>query len=188
MPALRPPPARLDDGTIALRRCEEADLAAFEAAAQPGGNDGIWMIPVNGGPRRQLAAHINSWPDGWPAGPALAIVRSADDRLVGIMYFTARGEGSVEMTYGVAPAHRGQGIATRAARLAAAWLLGEAGWHRVELRIADDAAASKHVAAQAGFAAAGRVRTWVPSAGEVFEDCLYLMTPETRRFTSEDFA
>lgn len=33
---------------------------------------------------------------------------------------------------------------------------------------------------------AGCVRTWVPSAGEEFEDCLYLMTPETRRFTSED--
>ena len=158
MPVLTPPPARLDDGHVALRRCEEADLAAFEAAAQPGGNDGIWMIPVNGGHRRQLAAHISSWPDSWPVRPALAIVQSQDDRLVGITYFTDRGEGSVEMTYGVAPAHRGQGIATRAARLAAAWLLREAGWHRVELRIAEDAAASRRVAARAGFAATGRVR------------------------------
>ena len=159
MPVLTPPPARLDDGHVALRRCEEADLAAFEAAAQPGGNDGIWLIPVNGGHRRQLAAHIN----GWPVRPALAIVQSQDDRLV----------------YGVAPAHRGQGIATRAARLAAAWLLREAGWDPVELRIADDAAASKCVAAKAGFTTAGRVRTRVQSAGEEFEDCLYLMTPET---------
>jgi ribosomal-protein-alanine N-acetyltransferase len=105
-------------------------------------------------------------------------VQSKDDRLVGITYFTDRGEGSVEIAYGVAPAHRGQGIATRAAGLAAAWLLREAGWHRVELRIADDAAASKRVAAKAGFTTAGRIRTRAQS-GEEFEDCLYLMTPET---------
>ena len=49
---------------FAPRRFEEADLAAFEAAAQPDGKDSIWMIPVNGGPRRQLAPHINSWKDG----------------------------------------------------------------------------------------------------------------------------
>lgn len=51
---------------FAPRRFEEADLAAFEAAAQPDGKDSIWMIPVNGGPRRQLAPHINSWKDGRP--------------------------------------------------------------------------------------------------------------------------
>jgi RimJ/RimL family protein N-acetyltransferase len=115
----------------------------------PGGNDSIWMIPVNGGPRRPLAARINSWPAGWLAGPALAIVRSADDRLVGIMYFTARDEGSVEMTYGVALPTAARHC-DPAARLAAAWLVREAGWHRVELRIADDAAASNRVAAKAG--------------------------------------
>lgn len=170
MPVLRTPLVPIDDGVIALRRCAQTDLGAFEAAAQPGGNDGIWVIPVAGGPAGQLAAHVSSW----PVGPALAIARSADDQLVGIVYFTVRGAGSVELSYGVAPAHRGQGIATRAARLAAAWALRE-GWDRVELRIADSAAASRRVAVKAGFAEAGRVRTRVASAGGEFEDCLYVM-------------
>jgi RimJ/RimL family protein N-acetyltransferase len=173
VPVLRTPLVRIDDGVIALRRCVQADLGSFEDAAQPDGNDGIWLIPVAGGPGAQLAAHVTSG----PVGPALTIARSADDQLVGIVYLTDRGAGSVELSYGVAPAHRGQGIATRAARLAAAWALREGGWDQVELRIADDAAASRRVAVKAGFAEAGRVRTWVASAGEEFEDCLYVMRP-----------
>jgi len=39
--------------------------------------------------------------------------------LAGVVYFTVRSEHRVEMAYGVAPARRGQGMATRAARLAA---------------------------------------------------------------------
>jgi len=58
----------------------------------------------------------------------------------------------------------------------------------VELRIADDAVASRQVAVNAGFRLAGRVSTWVPSAGRAFDDRLYLIErpaapqlPDSRR-------
>ena len=58
----------------------------------------------------------------------------------------------------------------------------------MELRIADDAVASRQVAVNAGFRLAGRVSTWVPSPGRAFDDRLYLIErpaapqlPDSRR-------
>jgi RimJ/RimL family protein N-acetyltransferase len=178
VPPLVAPDAPLDDGIIALRSFLPGDLAAVEAATRPGGNEGIWMILVRSDPERTLAEHIEGWSRPQPVGAALAIVRSKGGLPIGVAYLTPRGSDSIELTYGVAPPHRGRGIATRAARLAAAWLLRDRGWPRVELRIADDATASQRVAARAGFRPAGRVRTWVESVGHEFEDRLYIMTSE----------
>jgi RimJ/RimL family protein N-acetyltransferase len=175
-PVLPPPSTMLNDSVVTVRRFAEADLAAFERAGLPDGNEGTWLTPVSGGPRRWLDAHIDSWTSSPVAGPALAIARAADDLLVGVMYLVDRGAGAVEIAYGVAPGHRGQGIAARGARLAAIWLLGEGGWDRVELRIAGDAVASQRVAAKAGFRPAGRIRTRVPGTGGEFDDRLYVMT------------
>jgi RimJ/RimL family protein N-acetyltransferase/ketosteroid isomerase-like protein len=175
-PVLAPPTSMLNDGVVTVRPFAAADLAAFESAGRPGGNEGTWLIPVSGGPRQWLAAHVGSWPAGWPVGPALAVARAADGLLVGVIYLAGRGAGSVGLAYGVAPAHRGRGVATRAVRLAAAWLLGEGGWHRVELLISEDAAASQRVAVKAGFRLAGRIRTREPATGEEFEDRLYVLT------------
>jgi RimJ/RimL family protein N-acetyltransferase len=169
----------LYDTLVTVRRFAEADLAAFESAALPGGNEGTWLTPVDGGPRRWLEAHLSSWPGSWPVGPALAIARAADDLLVGVMYLVDRGAGAVEIAYGVAPEHRGRGFAASGARLAAAWLLGEGGWERVELRISDDAVASQRVAVKAGFRLAGRARTRVPKTGEEYDDRLYVMAAGT---------
>lgn len=176
---LTPPTTMLNDSVVTVRRFGKADLAAFESAGLPGGNEGTWLTPVSGAPRRWLDAHIDSWPGSAPVGPALAIARAADDLLVGVMYLVDRGAGAVEIAYGVAPGHRGQGIATRGARLAAIWLLGEGGWDRAELRIADDAVASQRVAVKAGFRLAGRIRTRVPKTGEEYDDRLYVMTAGT---------
>jgi RimJ/RimL family protein N-acetyltransferase len=120
LPVLAPPAVRIDDGVAGLRAFQQRDLAAFEAAALPGGNDGVWLILYDGDPRRSLAAHIGGWSAGeGRAGPSLAVVRAGDDMPAGVVYFTVRSKDSVEMAYGVAPAYRGQGLATRAARLAA---------------------------------------------------------------------
>ena len=92
VPVLALPAARIDDGVVGLRAFGLRDLAAFEAAALPGGNDGTWLI-LNGDPGRSLAAHISGWTGaGGPAGPALAVVRTADDLLAGVVYFTVRSE------------------------------------------------------------------------------------------------
>lgn len=169
---LRPPVRRLDDGVIALRPFLPRDLPAFHSATRPGGNDGFWLIVDNDNPRESLASLIDSWSVEVEAGHALAIV-DAGDEVAGSMLIKVRAEDSVELSYGIAPSWRGQGVATRAATLASDWLLDE-GWGRVELRIDDDNVTSQRVARKAGFRSAGRVRTWVPSAGKEFDDLLYL--------------
>lgn len=175
VPSLVTPRTRLDDDVIGLRPFRQDDLPAFEAAARPGGNEGTWL--TMGGrenPQEALDDHLDGRPGTDPPELALAIVTVADDTLAGEATFAIRAEDSVELAYGVAPAHRGQGVATRTAKLAASWLLDERGWGQVELRIADEALASQRVAAKAGFHPAGRVRTWVPGVGREFEDRLYL--------------
>jgi RimJ/RimL family protein N-acetyltransferase len=170
---LRPPESRLDDGVVGLRLFLPVDLPAFQAATRPGGNEGIWLIVDPDDPQRSLADAIDSWSVDGEAGHGLAIVDAGDDQLVGSMYAKVRAEGCVELSYGIAPDRRGQGLATRAARLASDWLL-DTGWRRVELRIDDDNLASQRIAKNVGFHSAGRVRTWVPSAGREFEDRLFL--------------
>ncbi len=174
MPILRPPATRLDDGVVALRPFLARDLSGFEAATRPGGNEGIWLIVDKNDPQHSLANHVDSWSPNGPVGPTLAIVDARDDAFVGSMNFTIRAEDSVELSYGVAPPSRGRGVATRAAILASDWLLDEEGWGQVELRIDDNHHASQRVAGKAGFRRAGRVRTWVESAGREFDDLLYL--------------
>jgi RimJ/RimL family protein N-acetyltransferase len=43
--------------------------------------------------------------------------------LVGVVGMTERDDGAVEMTHGTAPSWRGGGLASRATRLAARWVL-----------------------------------------------------------------
>ncbi|MGH3448051.1 MAG: GNAT family N-acetyltransferase [Nocardioidaceae bacterium] len=148
VPELTFPPS-LDDGVIGLRPFRPTDLPAFEAAAEPGGNDGFWLTLSGADPQQCLANYLAGQPNpNDPDDLALAIVATLDDMVVGDATFIIRAEDSVELVYGVAPKMRRQGVATRAAKLASDWLLNHAGW--------------------------GRVRTWVPSAGREFEDQLYL--------------
>jgi RimJ/RimL family protein N-acetyltransferase len=176
-PSLSPPDqgTPLTDGVIALRPFAPSDLGVFDAAMRPGGNDGIWL-QLESDSRLSLASHLEGWDGRGAAGPSLAVLPVAGDPPVGVVYFTPREAGSVELSYGTAPGARGRGFATRASRLAAGWLIRSRGWPRVELRISDGNLASQHVALRAGFQPLGRVRTWVPSNGREFEDLLYVMT------------
>lgn len=182
VPILTPPATPLDDGQIGLRPFLLRDLATFQAATRPGGNEGFWLIVDSDDPTRSLLDHINSWyteghvGPGNLLGPVLAIVDAQEDAPVGSMNIIVRAADRVELSYGVAPPHRGRGVATRALILAADWLLNDERWGSVELRIADDAHASQRVAHRAGFREAGRVRTWVPSVAQEFDDRLYLRT------------
>lgn len=176
---------RLDDGVVGLRPLRPGDLPAFEAAARPGGNAGIWLRVDDDDPAGSLDQHLAGHPGHPdPYDLSLAIVSLPADVLIGHATFVVRAPGSVEITYGVAPDRRGQGVATRAARLASDWLLGR-GWDRVELRIDDANHASQRVAAKAGFRPAGRIRTWVNSAGRDFEDMLFVRDRAGARGTAE---
>jgi RimJ/RimL family protein N-acetyltransferase len=96
-------------------------------------------------------------------------------RFIGIVGLVDRGEGIVEMIYGIAPRWRGRGLASRAVRLASHWAASQPGVRTVELRIDQDLIDSQHVAANAGFVVAGTVTQFVPCTGETFEDLRYVL-------------
>jgi len=178
-----PPRGRLADDRVALRLPDLPDAAVLQAyAARKGGLDGTWVPLIAGISLADAQALIRDWLAGWQNrrsfhGPALVVVEADRDRLVGLVGLADRGDGVVELTYGVAPDHRGRGHATRAARLAARWLLADGLADEVELRIDPGHAASQRVAVAAGFAPAGTVTSRVPVTGESYTDLRFVMQP-----------
>lgn len=183
MTRLAPPPGPLTDSVVTLRlpALEAGDADALASYIAEGQLDGVWLPMI---PNVSAARSVGDWLDGWadrPShnGPVLVATITDDDRFVGVVSFGDRGEGIIEMIYGIAPRWRGRGLASRAARLAALWVLGLPGARAVELRIGQDARASQHVAVNAGFVLAGRVRQFVPGTGTTFDDLRYVLAADS---------
>jgi RimJ/RimL family protein N-acetyltransferase len=93
-------------------------------------------------------------------GDHYAAIRREDDCLVGCLW-TQRADwvaGSIEVSYAVAPAARGFGVAGEAVDALAIALLFEHGFERVEVRVAPGNLASRRVAEKAGFSYEGLLR------------------------------
>ncbi len=100
---------------------------------------------------RACTALIEDWLAGWRneasfQGLSLVVVEVAHNDLIGQVGLGDRGDGIVELIYGIAPDYRGRGYATSAASLVASWLLIEGFARQVELRIDKDHLASQRVA------------------------------------------
>ena len=111
--------------------------------------DGGWLPEI---PLVSAEQAVRDWRAGWAGrahrnGPTLVATVVGEQRFIGIVSFTDRGNGAVEMIYGIAPRWRGLGLATRAARLGAQWALGLPGVTTVELQIDQDMSASQQAAA-----------------------------------------
>lgn len=94
------------------------------------------------------------------AGIHFAVAETGTDRLLGalgVRHVDWRVR-SAEVGYWIAPWERGRGLATTAVRLAAAWLLDEQGFQRVQLKAAFGNTASRRVAEKAGFRREGVLR------------------------------
>ena len=174
------PRHRLADDQIELRLPGPPDAAVLHAyAAQPGGLDGAWVPLAAGASLADCQVLVADWLAGWRNqrsfhGPALVIAATGGPALAGQVGLGDRGDRVVELVYGVAPAHRDRGYATRAVRLTARWLLDEGHAGLVELRIDQANSASQRVAAAAGFAAAGTVQSQVPATGETCTDLRFV--------------
>lgn len=178
-----PPSRPLTDGVVTLRLPTSDDVARF---VRYGSDDqlleGTWIVGPRGADIQQwagalVAELLAGWTEaGGDHGGGLII----DERepCVGTIDFLPRGERIVELTYGVAPSWRGQGIATRAARLAADWALTDGAFDRVELRIGEGHAASRRVAAKAGYYEVERFETFVEDTALTHIDVLYARTRE----------
>ena len=84
-------------------------------------------------------------------------------------------EGIAEVGYWTAREARGRGIATRAVRLAARWVLGDLGFERLQLRADTRNIASIRVAEKAGFTKEGVIRSErrYPCDGRRVDHALY---------------
>lgn len=174
------PHGPLIDGNTELRLPKPTDAAVLhEYAHAPGALEGTWLPLAEDADLDECTDTVADWLAGWDGrpsfqGPAFAIVSTGSDRLIGQIGIGDRGNGVVELVYGVAPDQRGSGHASRAARLVARWLVDEGLADEVELRIDADATASQHVARHAGFVRAGTVSQFVPGTGETFEDLRFV--------------
>jgi RimJ/RimL family protein N-acetyltransferase len=175
------PRHRLADDQIELRLPEPPDAAVLHGyASQPAGLDGAWVPLARGASLVDCEALVGDWLAGWHNqrsfhGPALVIVAAGEPALTGQVGLGDRGDRVVELVYGVAPAHRDRGHATRAVRLTARWLLDEGHADLVELRIDQANSASQRVAAAVGFAAAGTLQSKVPATAETYTDLRFVM-------------
>jgi RimJ/RimL family protein N-acetyltransferase len=93
-------------------------------------------------------------------GDHYAVVRREDDQVVGCLWakrtdWVAR---VTEISYAIAPAARGFGVAAEAVDALAVALILEHGFQRVELRVAPGNTASRRVAEKAGFTYEGLLR------------------------------
>jgi len=112
---------------------------------------------------RSAAEHELRWfSGGWsdPLAPiGLVIADAGHDGYLGcVLLFRDRPGGIVELGYGVAPAARGRGIATRAVRLASQWAISELAAERLEARTDPENAASQKVLERAGYTREGLER------------------------------
>ena len=157
-----PPPS---DGTVALRSWGEADLPALLRACNGDEDLAYWLdfLPqpyTEDSARQYLAANDAGWRGDRLETP-LAIADAADGAALGsvALFWHEPEQGVAEIGYWVGRDARGRGVATRALRLAAAWVLGDLAFERLELRADPRNEPSTRVAEKAGFTFEGVLRS-----------------------------
>jgi RimJ/RimL family protein N-acetyltransferase len=101
--------------------------------------------------------------DRWAAETAVDWAVCVEDEVAARVGFRDLNlqDGSAEAAYWTLPSARGRGIASRGLDLATAWMLGEAGFHRLELAHSVTNEASCRTADLAGYVAEGVARQQV---------------------------
>jgi RimJ/RimL family protein N-acetyltransferase len=178
------PAQPLTDGVVTLRlpSAEAGDVEAALGYIEQEQLDGGWLPEI---PLVSAEQAIGDWLAAWTNrtsrnGPTFVVTVPQEPWFVGIVGMVDRGEGIVELIYGIAPRWRGRGLASRAVQLAARWAASQPGVTTVELRIDRDMTECQHVAVNAGFVVAGTITQFVPGTGETFEDLRYVLTQPVR--------
>ena len=101
------------------------------------------------------------WDEGAPmADFGWIIAGVTDDEPVGILYSMVKDD-AVEIHYGIGVAHWNKGLASEAVRLAADWLISQAGVSRAWTAVDCDHIATQRVLQKAGFEEEGRLKDWL---------------------------
>jgi RimJ/RimL family protein N-acetyltransferase len=159
-----PPDPPLTDGVVTLRPWTEAEVPALVAACQDE-EMSRWldMLPhpyTESDGRAYVTAAARGW-RGEEEETSFAIRDAATGEplgSIGVRWKDA-GQSVAEIGYWVRADTRGRGLATRATRLVAGWVLGELGYERLELRADPLNHASCRVAERSGFTLDGTLRS-----------------------------
>jgi RimJ/RimL family protein N-acetyltransferase len=156
VPAIAFPDPPLTDGVVTLRAYTDADVPALvEICRDP--EVPRWTLVPSPYHEDDARAWIDRVADGLSTGSRItfAIARSGDAGAalgsVGLQAIDWDVR-AADIGYMLAARARGRGFATRAVQLAAAWAFDTLGLERLELRTMEQNAASRAVAARAGFA------------------------------------
>jgi RimJ/RimL family protein N-acetyltransferase len=164
---LTAPAATLTDEVVELRlpSPEAGDIATINRYVEDEQLDGGWLpdVPIVSG--EQL---VHDWMDCWTGrddGTFTFVVTIPEQpQFVGVVGVSPGDDGAVKMTYGTAPAWRGQGLASRATRLVARWAAQQPSVRTVETLIEEGQRASERVAVNAGFVLADTITQPDPAA------------------------
>jgi RimJ/RimL family protein N-acetyltransferase len=187
-PAATPPPAgyggpagALTDGVVTLRPLwtgDAADLLALRTLPEVWSTSASPVRPGRAETERRCAEAPGSWLAGLRAD--LTIRDAATEAFAGEigLYYAEPVTGQAIVGYGLLPAWRGRGYATRAVRLLAGWALRDAGIARLVAGTAPDNSASQRVLERAGFVREGYQRSRLPGpSGTRVDDVLFALLP-----------
>lgn len=172
MTILMAPAGTLTDGVVELRlpSPDASDIATINQYVEDEQLDGGWLphVPLVTGERL-----VKDWLDCWNGHPSrhgatftFVVTVPSELRFIGVVGIVDRDDGAFEMSYGTAPDWRGQGLASRATRLAAQWVARQPSVRTVEVLIDPGQRASERVAVNAGFVLTETMTRSDPVAGE----------------------
>jgi RimJ/RimL family protein N-acetyltransferase len=184
-PTTRPlpdlPGGELTDGVVTLRRLAPADLDdAYAHRVDP--DVVATSVPPVVPRRADVARRCSRAESAWLLGERadLTIRDARDDRYagdIGLFYQEPR-TGQALIGYGLLPAYRGRGLATRAVRLVSRWAF-DIGIPRLIAGTAPENVASQRVLTRAGFRREGYQRSRLPGPGGArIDDVLFALLPD----------
>ena len=171
--ALHAPDPPLTDGTVILRAPEAGDLPALRQAVEDA-EIARWFGDLGG----SAEALLEEWRAWWRDGSAAAFaVCTAEGGMVGHVLIERRNSGRAHVEYWLLPDARGQGLATRALRLASRWAIDELGIRRLELWTEPENRASQALAGRAGYRRDGVLRSYSEINGRRVDAVFYSLLP-----------
>jgi RimJ/RimL family protein N-acetyltransferase len=180
---IEPPDPSLQDGFVLLRPWTERDVPAIAAACNEE-EMALWLDQVpqpysERDAREYVASTRRGWREGTTSSFAIVDLRSqAPVGSIGVHWLDWE-QRVAEVGYWVAREARGRGLASRAVRLVARWVLQDCGIERLQLRADVLNAASQKVAEKAGFRREGVLRSTRFSArqGRRVDFAMYSLLP-----------
>jgi RimJ/RimL family protein N-acetyltransferase len=159
--AVVPPEPPLTDGRVALRVVRESDLQGLlEDGRDPETQRWVNVARpyTDRDARDDLERFVSWWDD--PSAPFPLVIADVDsDEYLGAIVMRLDWPRRIaELGYAVHPRARGNGIGTRAVRLAAGWAFAALGAVRLEARTDPENIASQRLLARAGFTREGLER------------------------------